>query len=88
MSPLETALVILIIIWSFIFIIIAVALIYLLKEFKIAVDKVNIILAKGEKAAKEVEITAKMTSLGVAGILTKGGTSKARQIAQRVLRKN
>lgn len=85
MTILETALVVLVVIWSIIFIIIAVALVYLLKEFKTALDKVHIILERGERAAKEVETTARMTSLGVAGILAKSGTSKLKQITQRVL---
>lgn len=54
MSPLELALVILISIWSLIFIIIAIALLVLLREVKQALDKINRILTSAEKFTEGV----------------------------------
>lgn len=66
MEPLETALVILVSIWSLIFIMIAIAMIFLLREVKRALDKVNHILETTEEVAEGVGVPLKMAATGVA----------------------
>ncbi len=58
MSALEIALVVLVSIWSLIFIIIAVAMLILLKELKKALDKINNILEDAENVTSGVSAAA------------------------------
>lgn len=71
MAPLEAALVALIIIWSLIFIIVAVALIIILSKVQKALDKINHILDNAEDVAEGVSGPLKTVSSVVANFLKK-----------------
>jgi uncharacterized protein YoxC len=71
MTPLETALVVLVIIWTIIFALLAVAMVVLLLGLKKALDKINNILSQGEDMARGLGVVGKATAGGLAGILLK-----------------
>jgi hypothetical protein len=71
MSPLEIALVILVSVWSLIFIIMAVAMIVLLLGLKKAIDKINNILGQGEDVAQGLGAIGKVAATGASGLLLK-----------------
>ncbi|MBI2011350.1 hypothetical protein HYS91_01145 [Candidatus Daviesbacteria bacterium] len=71
MSALEIALVILISIWSLIFVIIAIALLVFLRQVKLALDRINKILENAEDVAEGVGAPLKMAAAGVAGLLSR-----------------
>ncbi len=62
MTPVETALLILVSIWSLIFIVLAIGLIIILYQVKKAVDKVNRILANAEDVTEGVSAPLKMAA--------------------------
>lgn len=66
MSPLEIALVILVSVWTFIFVIMAIAIVVLLRGLKQALDKINHILETGENMVEGVGAAAS----GVASLFT------------------
>ncbi|MBI3485421.1 hypothetical protein HY025_00590 [Candidatus Daviesbacteria bacterium] len=76
MSPLETSLVILVSIWSIIFIIIAIALLIILKEVKKALDKVNSILDTTESITQGVGGPVKTVVSTISAFLKKAKASK------------
>lgn len=84
MSPLEIALVVLVSIWSLLFIIIAAAMFILLKELKKALDKINNILEDAENVTSGVSAAASgigkllVSRRNIAGVV-KSITSKSRK---------
>ncbi len=71
MTPLETALVILISIWTIIFILVGVGMIILFFQIRRAVTKVNHILQTTEDIAERVEIPIRTISAGILGFVGK-----------------
>ncbi len=71
MSPLEIALLILIVIWSIIFIIIAVALVMLILTVKRALGKANDILDKTGAIADKVDLPSKVVIASIVGFMAK-----------------
>lgn len=69
MSPLELALVLLVTIWSIIFVVIGVSLVLLLREVKKALDSINHILENAENITEDVGSSLKTAASGVAGLL-------------------
>lgn len=77
MSPLEIALVILVSVWTFIFVIMAIALIILLRGLKQALDKVNHILETGENMVDGANAVAS----GVARLFTRKNAETVAKVA-------
>ncbi len=71
MTPLETALVILISIWTIIFILVGIGMIVLFIQIRKAIDKVNQILQTTEDIAERVEIPIRTISAGILGFIGK-----------------
>lgn len=76
MSPLETALVILISIWSIIFVVVGIFLIVLLISVKRALDKVNKILKTTENVTEGVGVPLKIIADKIASFFSKKKSSK------------
>lgn len=81
MSPLEIALVVLVSIWSLLFIIIAAAMFILLKELKKALDKINNILEDAEHVASGVKVVAS----GAASIFGKSRVASVKKLVARTV---
>lgn len=81
MSTLEIALVILVSIWSLIFLIIALALLILLRQLKKALDKINNILQTAEDVTEGVKVPLKVAAaLGLATFFGKKGAAAVKKI--------
>jgi len=83
MSPLETALVVLVIIWTIIFALLAVAMVVLLLGLKKALDKINNILTQGEDMARGLGAVGKVTAGGLAGLLVKTAAEKLKSSSRK-----
>lgn len=73
MSPLEIALVVLVSIWSAIFLVIAIAVIIMVREIKKGLEKLNKILDQAENVAEGFGTVGKMAGAGLSGLLMKAG---------------
>lgn len=71
MSPLETALVVLISVWSIIFVVVGIFLIVLLISVKQALDKVNKILKTTENVTEGVGVPLKIIADKIANFFSK-----------------
>ncbi len=71
MEVLEIVLIVLVIIWSIIFIIIAAALIMVFLAVKRAIAKANVILDKTEAIAGKVDFPSKMVIASIVGFMAK-----------------
>lgn len=71
MSGLEIALVILVSVWTLIFIILAVVMLFVFLAIKRTVDKFNHLIDQTERAAEEVQLPLKMAMAGIAGLASK-----------------
>lgn len=71
MNGLEIALVLLVSVWTLIFIILAVVMLIIFLAIKRAVDKFNNLLDQTERAAEEVQLPLKMAMAGIAGLASK-----------------
>lgn len=76
MSPLETALVVLISIWSIIFVVVGIFLIVLLISVKKALDKINKILKTTENVTEGVGVPLKIIVDKIANFFSKKKSSK------------
>lgn len=83
MTPVDTALVILVSIWSFIFIIIAIGLIIVLYQVKKAIDKINRILANAEDVTEGVSAPLKMAAATLKSWLGKSQSHKHQIVASK-----
>lgn len=72
MTPIETALIILVIIWSIIFIVFGAAMIIILWGVKRALDKVNNILDDAEKISSGVTLPLRAAAASIMGLIQKG----------------
>lgn len=71
MSGLEIALVILVSVWTLIFVILAVVMLFIFLALKRTVEKFNHLIDQTEKAAEEVQLPLKMAMAGIAGLASK-----------------
>lgn len=85
MSILEIALVILVVIWSLIFIIIAVALVLLFREIKKSLDKINSILSTGEEMAMGAKALSKVAGSSISALLSGG---KKKEVIKKLIAKS
>ncbi len=79
MSPLEIALVTLVVIWTLMFALLAVAMVVLLLGLKRALDKINNILSQGEEMAHGLGAIGKVTASGIGGLLLKAVGDRVRK---------
>ena len=87
MSVLEIALIILVVIWSIIFIIIAVALIMVFWAIKKAITKANTILDKTEAVADKVDLPSKFVIASIVGFMAKNSLGPIARIISGFLSK-
>lgn len=80
MAPLETALVILVAVQIFLFVILAVGMILLLLAFKKSIDKVNQILGNVENLTDDFGATFRSAVTGLAMLAGKMGVDSVRRI--------
>ena len=74
--------------WSLVFIIIAIALVLLLKGINRAMGKLNRILDQGEDMASGLGALSKVASAGVAGLLIKAGASGVKKALGKGLKRS
>ena len=79
MSPLETALVVLVSLWTLIFVVVAIAMVVLLFGLKKALDKINNILSQGEQVAEGFGTISKIGASGIGALLLKMVGDKVRK---------
>lgn len=87
MSPLEIALVILVGIWSIIFIIIAIAAIMMVREVKRAMDRVNEILETFDQTVNNVAGPIQTISAALMGMVAKSGIDTVKNFINKKSRK-
>ena len=73
MSPVEVALIILITIWSIIFIVIGIAVLLVFLSVKRALTKVDRILDKTEELANQADLPSKLVTASIVGFMAKNG---------------
>lgn len=81
MSGLEIALILLVSVWTLIFVIIAVMVLIIFLALKKTVTKFNNLLDSTEKAAEEAQLPLKMAMAGIAGMMSKNAYETIRKIA-------
>jgi hypothetical protein len=72
MTPVETALIVLVIIWSIIFIVFGAAMILIMWGVRKALDKVNNILDDAEKISSGVSLPIRAAASAILGLMEKG----------------
>lgn len=82
MSGLETALVILVVIWTIIFAFIAIAILLVFLSIKKALKKANNILDETEAAAKRVDLPSKVVIASILGFMAKNSFTSIKNIIQ------
>ncbi len=80
MSGLETALVILVSIWTIIFVIIAAAILFIFFLVKKAIDKANKILETTEEVAKKVDLPSKVVMASIMAFMAKNSFRNFKEI--------
>ena len=81
MSGLEIALILLVSVWTLIFVIIAVMIFIIFLALKKTVTKFNNLLDTTEAAAQEAQLPLKMAMAGIAGMMSKNAFDTIRKIA-------
>lgn len=82
MSGLETALVILVVIWTIIFAFIAIAILLVFLSIRKALKKANNILDETEAAAKRVDLPSKVVIASILGFMAKNSFTSIKNILQ------
>ncbi len=85
MSGLELALIILITIWSLIFIAIGVMVLVIFLSIKRAMKKVDTILDKTEELANKADLPSKLVTASIVGFMAKNGLGTVRKIISTVM---
>lgn len=71
MTPLEIFLIIIVTIWTAVFIVFGVALVFVLIQLKKALDKINQMIETAEEVTQDVGSSLKTAASGVTAIVTK-----------------
>lgn len=87
MSPLEIALIVLVVIWSIIFIIIAIALVMLILTIKKGLAKANDILDKTGAVADKVDLPSKLVMATIVGFVAKNSFGTIRKLVSGLMSK-
>jgi hypothetical protein len=80
MSGLELALIILITIWSIIFIAIGLMVLFIFLSIKRALKKVDTILDKTEELANKADLPSKLITASIVGFMAKNGYGTIKRI--------
>lgn len=80
MTPIEIALIILITIWSIIFIVIGVAVILVFISVRRALKKVDTILDRTEELANKADLPSKLVTASIVGFMAKNGYGTIKKI--------
>jgi len=87
MSPLEIALIILVAIWSVIFLIIGIALVMIFLAVKRAIIKANDILDKTEAVADKVDLPSKVVMASIVAFMAKNSFGTIKKIISGIMSK-
>lgn len=85
MSGVEIALIILITIWSIIFIVIGIAVILVILSIRRAIKKVDTILDKTEELANKVDLPSKLITASIVGFMAKNGYGTLKRLISAVM---
>jgi heme/copper-type cytochrome/quinol oxidase subunit 2 len=80
MTPVEIALIILITIWSLIFVVIGVLVLVIFLSVKRAMTKVDRILDKTEALADKADLPSKLVTASIVGFMAKNGFGTIKKI--------
>lgn len=87
MSVLEIALIVLVVIWSIIFLIIGIALIMIFLAVKRAITKANDILDKTENIANKVDLPSKVVIASIVAFMAKNSFGTVKKIISGIMSK-
>lgn len=85
MSGIEIALIILITIWSIIFIVIGVAVILVILSVRRAMKKVDFILDKTEELANKADIPSKLVTASIMAFMAKNGYGTLKKLVAAIM---
>lgn len=85
MSAVEIALIVLITIWSIIFIVIGIAVIVVFLAVRRAMKKVDIILDKTEELANKADLPSKLITASIVGFMAKNGYGTIKKIISTIV---
>lgn len=85
MTVLEIALIVLVVIWSVIFVIIAAALIMVFFAVKRAIKKANHILDKTEAVADKVDLPSKMITASIIAFMAKNSFGTIKKLVSSII---
>lgn len=85
MSAVEIALIVLITIWSIIFIVIGIAVIVVFLAVRRAMKKVDTILDKTEELANKADIPSKLVTAAIMSFMAKNGYSTIKKLISTVM---
>jgi heme/copper-type cytochrome/quinol oxidase subunit 2 len=80
MTPVEIALIILITIWSIIFIVIGIAVLIVFLSVRRAMKKVDTILDRTEELANKADLPSKLITASIVGFMAKNGYGTIKKI--------
>lgn len=87
MSVLEIALIVLVVIWSIIFLIIGIALVMIFFAIKRAITKANDILDKTEAVADKVDLPSKVVMASIVAFMAKNSFGTIKKIISGIMSK-
>lgn len=87
MSALEIALIILVVIWSIIFLIIGISLVMIFFAVKRAITKANDILDKTEAVADKVDLPSKVVMASIVAFMAKNSIGPIKKLISTILAK-
>jgi membrane-anchored glycerophosphoryl diester phosphodiesterase (GDPDase) len=85
MTALEAALIILVVIWSVIFLIIGIALVMIFLAIKRAITKANDILDKTEAVADKVDLPSKVVMASIVAFMAKNSIGSIKNIISGIM---
>lgn len=85
MNPLEIALIILVAIWSVIFLIIGIALVMIFLAVKRAITKANDILDKTEAVADKVDLPSKVVMASIIAFMAKNSFGTIKKVIDGIM---
>lgn len=85
MSPVEIALIILITIWSVIFIVIGTMVIIVFLSIRRAMQKVDRILDRTEEMANKADIPSKIVTASIMGFMAKNGYGTVKKLINAIM---
>lgn len=85
MSPLEIALIVLVAIWSVIFLIIGISLVMIFLAVKRAITKANDILDKTEAVADKVDLPSKVVMASIVAFMAKNSFGTIKKVISGIM---